>query len=383
MSRVAPLLANSATFDLFTRLPAYSARTVVNAWQGCVLGALAIGVPVAMWNWPSVTFGLLHVVFTFFFLSCVALRFAAVAGGGEAPRPQSERPLPSDLPIYSVLVALYKEAEVAGDLVAALGKLDWPASKLDIKLVCEDDAETIAAIYAARPPTFMQVVESRTTGLARNPKLNYALQKCRGGVSSCCTTRRTKPHQGQLMEAWQRFQSSDAEVACLQAPLDITNGDQSWISRSFAFEYAALFHGLLPWLSATNCSCRLAAPPTISGVPPWRKLANGIRTTSRRTPTSARACCVSAIALKPYPCRRWRKRRKGHKSGCHSGRDGSKDGAKRQHAAIRSHFTGSSARNRSCSRKSFLAAWWYRQPSIRFSSEPSAGWATISPWAGH
>ena len=250
VSRVAPLLANSATFDLFTRLPAYSARTVVNAWQGCVLGALAIGVPVAMWNWPSVTFGLLHVVFTFFFLSCVALRFAAVAGGGEAPRPQSERPLPSDLPIYSVLVALYKEAEVAGDLVASLGKLDWPASKLDIKLVCEeDDAETIAAIYAARPPTFMQVVRVPNHGPRTKPKaLNYALQKCRGEFVVLYDAE-DKPHPGQLMEAWQRFQSSDAEVACLQAPLDITNGDQSWISRSFAFEYAALFHGLLPWLS--------------------------------------------------------------------------------------------------------------------------------------
>ena len=36
----------------------------------------------------------------------------------------------------------------------------------------------------------------------------------------------------------------------MQAPLDISNANQSAIARLFAFEYAALFRGMLPWLSA-------------------------------------------------------------------------------------------------------------------------------------
>ena len=250
VERLKPVLSDVAAFDLFKRHPAYSARTVVNAWQGCVAGALAIGVPAAMWTWPAATFGALHVVFTLFFLSCVALRFAALAGSGEAATTDPDRPFPADLPIYSVLVALYKEAEIAGDLVAALRKLDWPASKLDIKLVCEaDDNETIAAIRAACPPPHMQIVEVPNHGPRTKPKaLNYAMQSCRGAFVVLYDAE-DRPHPRQLVEAWHRFQARGPEVACLQAPLQITNGRASWIARSFAFEYDALFRGLLPWLS--------------------------------------------------------------------------------------------------------------------------------------
>lgn len=250
IARVSDHLARIATFDLFTSHPAYSARTIVNAWQGCVLGALAIALPLAVWAWPTVTFGVLHVVFTLFFLSCVALRFAALAGGGPQEQVLAPKPSPADLPIYSVLVALYKEADVVGELVAALRRLDWPVSKLDIKFVCEaDDAATIAAIHAAWPPAYMQVVAVPDFGPRTKPKaLNYALQTCRGEFVVLYDAE-DKPHPGQLLEAWRHFQTCDPSVACLQAPLDVTNAGHSWIARMFAFEYAALFRGVLPWLS--------------------------------------------------------------------------------------------------------------------------------------
>ncbi|MEZ5782699.1 MAG: glycosyltransferase [Rhizobiaceae bacterium] len=250
MRRVSSLLGNIATFDLFTRYPDYSARTVVNAWQGSVVGALAIGVPVAMWTWPTATFAVLHVVFSFFFLSCVCLRFAAVASGVNPPARAEEQPIPVDLPVYSVLVALYREAEIAGELVASLSRIAWPASKLDIKLVCEaDDAETIAALKAPRPPSYMEIVEVPNFGPRTKPKaLNYALQTCRGSLVVLYDAE-DRPHPDQLIEAWQRFSTNDERLACLQAPLEIANGHRSWIARSFAFEYAALFRGLLPWLS--------------------------------------------------------------------------------------------------------------------------------------
>lgn len=223
---------------------------MVNAWQGCVLGALAIGLPAAMWTWPMATFGALHAVFTFFFLSCVALRFAALSAGRQpAPEP-SQKACPADLPVYSVMVALYREAEIAGELVAALRRLDWPASKLDIKLVCEaHDEATIAALRAARLPPHMEIVRVPDLGPRTKPKaLNYALRTCRGAFVVLYDAE-DRPHPGQLQEAWRRFEASDAAVACLQAPLEIVNGAESWIAGAFAFEYTALFRGLLPWLA--------------------------------------------------------------------------------------------------------------------------------------
>src|SRR5690606_32601106 len=58
-----------------------------------------------------------------------------------------------------------------------------------------------------------------------------------------------RPHPFQLIEAWQRFRESGEDLACLQAPLVISNRRESWISAMFAFEYSALFKGILPWLA--------------------------------------------------------------------------------------------------------------------------------------
>jgi cellulose synthase/poly-beta-1,6-N-acetylglucosamine synthase-like glycosyltransferase len=58
-----------------------------------------------------------------------------------------------------------------------------------------------------------------------------------------------RPHAHQLIEAWQRFSTADARLACLQAPLVVSNGKAGLLPRLFSFEYAGLFRGLLPWLA--------------------------------------------------------------------------------------------------------------------------------------
>jgi cellulose synthase/poly-beta-1,6-N-acetylglucosamine synthase-like glycosyltransferase len=250
LSRVSQSFVQMATHGLSTTLPAFSARTVANAWQGCALSAVVLALLLGFWFAPVQSLGALHVASTLFFLSCVALRFAATAAGRPKALPPVEKPCPADLPIYSVLVALYKEADVASELVAALRRLDWPASKLDIKFVCEaDDRATITALRAAGLAPCMEIVAVPDFGPRTKPKaLNYALQVCRGELVALYDAE-DRPDPRQLIEAWQRFQSCDASVACLQAPLVITNGNASWIARMFAFEYAALFGALLPWLS--------------------------------------------------------------------------------------------------------------------------------------
>jgi cellulose synthase/poly-beta-1,6-N-acetylglucosamine synthase-like glycosyltransferase len=39
----------------------------------------------------------------------------------------------AELPIYTILVPLFREAKVLGALVESLRRLDYPAAKLDIK----------------------------------------------------------------------------------------------------------------------------------------------------------------------------------------------------------------------------------------------------------
>jgi glycosyltransferase XagB len=54
-------------------------------------------------------------------------------------RPPSKRAQPripdAELPVYTILVPLYREANMLASLVRALARLDYPAAKIDIKLI--------------------------------------------------------------------------------------------------------------------------------------------------------------------------------------------------------------------------------------------------------
>jgi cellulose synthase/poly-beta-1,6-N-acetylglucosamine synthase-like glycosyltransferase len=253
LSRVRQLLVKQATNGLFDRHPDLSARIVANAWQGSIVGALLAALPVAFWIAPGGVWVALHLVFSSFFLACVGLRFAALASFGPRVSPKLPAVPAADLPVYSVLVALYREAEVVPELVAALQRIDWPKSKLDIKLVCEvDDDATLGAIRALSLPGNMEVVEVPVFGPRTKPKaLAYALPLTSGDFVVLYDAE-DHPHPKQLLHAWQKFRESPPEVACIQAPLEIANRGAGIVARMFAFEYAALFRGMLPWLSGNR-----------------------------------------------------------------------------------------------------------------------------------
>lgn len=250
-ARSAKAIARIAVNSLHDRLPKFSARTVVNAWQGALIGAIAVALPSSLVLWPSSTLLSLHIMLSAFFFSCILLRFFA---GLEARRtvrePELSSHTPADLPVYTVLVALYREADVVPQLLMALNRLVWPRGKLEIKLVCEaDDHETLEALRAHQLHPHVEIVEVPDIGPRTKPKaLSYALPLSRGDLVVLFDAE-DRPHPFQLMEAWQTFNKSDDRLACLQAPLSISNGSDSWISSMFAFEYSALFSGLLPWLA--------------------------------------------------------------------------------------------------------------------------------------
>lgn len=250
LERARPVLVHRAVNGLFERLPSMSARIVANAWQGAVVGALLVGLPVALALQPAATFAGMHYFFSLFFLACVALRLAALTAALPARRERIEPFLPKDMPTYTVLVALYREAEIAGDLMRSLRRLVWPASKLEVKLVCEaDDMETIAALQSAGLPFNFEIIAVPPDGPRTKPKaLAYALPLARGELVALYDAE-DAPDPFQLVQAWRRFAAAGPELACVQAPLEIVNGDCSLIARMFEFEYAALFRGLLPWLS--------------------------------------------------------------------------------------------------------------------------------------
>lgn len=227
-----------------------SARLVLSGWQGFCFGGLLLGLLWLFFTKGEVYLPFLYWGMTLFFFACVVIRLLAAWNA----RPLNIKPLARyrfyDLPIYTVFVPLYKEASVVGQLVEALNGLNWPTTKLDIKLICEaDDSETLAALAQQDLPAHFEVLRVPSVGPRTKPKaLNYALQFAHGEFVVVYDAE-DRPHRDQLLEAWQAFRRGGKNLACLQAPLMIGNFSHNYLTRYFSFEYAGLFRGLLPWLS--------------------------------------------------------------------------------------------------------------------------------------
>jgi cellulose synthase/poly-beta-1,6-N-acetylglucosamine synthase-like glycosyltransferase len=86
------------------------------------------------------------------------------------------------LPIYTLLVPFYREAHMLPSLITALKRLDYPAAKLDIKLILEAaDRPTLEAARALRSAGNIEVVVVPDLHPRTKPKaLNYALPLARG-----------------------------------------------------------------------------------------------------------------------------------------------------------------------------------------------------------
>ncbi|MDE4174893.1 glycosyltransferase [Phaeobacter sp. PT47_59] len=178
-------------------------------------------------------------------------RLVGIAG---SLRPQPEPVLPrrkqrtdKDLPPISVLVPLYKEAEISCDLLRRLRKLRYPHHLLEVFLVLEeDDSVTWAAVQAAELPKWIKTVKVPEYGdLKTKPRaLNYALNHCRGDIIGVWDAE-DAPVPDQLYRVADGFATATPDVACLQGVLDYYNPRATWISRCFTLEYASWFRIIL------------------------------------------------------------------------------------------------------------------------------------------
>lgn len=155
-----------------------------------------------------------------------------------------------DLPIYSILVPAYREHDLMPQIARAMRALDWPAHRLDILILLEeDDAETIAAAETAAFPDGTRICRVPRIGPRTKPNaLNYGLTLAKGEFVTVYDVE-DLPAPNQLRHAYSTFSRSNPNVVCLQAALIGDNARRNWLSAQWALEYDIQFRLLLPGLS--------------------------------------------------------------------------------------------------------------------------------------
>ena len=198
---------------------------------------------------PVIVASVAGFVFAAIFVAWIALRL--VCAWSFYPRDIEPVRFSADhLPVYTIIVALYREAAAVEGLIEALRALDYPAEKLDIKLVIEpDDFDTRNALAAQKLGPSFDIVVAPDIGPRTKPKaLNIALAYARGTFTAVYDAE-DRPEPDQLKRALDAFLDGGERVGCVQACLTIDNTHDSWLTAFFTAEYAGLFDVFLPGLA--------------------------------------------------------------------------------------------------------------------------------------
>lgn len=248
-------LGQRAALGLWGRSPDQSARTVLVRWQqvaGVVLLAALVVVAVLM---PHELVVVLSVLVGLSFLVGTGFKFWASLRGARMENVARTDPgelaalQDNELPHYTVLVPVYKEANIVANLIENLGALDYPAHLLEVLiLVEEDDKETRAAAEAASPPPHFKFITVPAGAPQTKPKAcNVGLEFAKGEFLVIYDAE-DKPEPDQLKKAFLAFRAAGEDLVCVQAALNYFNADENALTRMFTLEYSFWFDYMLPGL---------------------------------------------------------------------------------------------------------------------------------------
>lgn len=237
--------------------PEHSAMRILTPPQSWALALAAVAAAALLWRDASATLAAANFVVCLLLLGSLVLRVLLVwTGSGtlyrsSATSQEVEALDEKDLPVYTILVPLYRDAAVVPTLARALRSLDYPKSKLDIKLILEaDDPETIEACKKAGLEGCVELIVVPPSLPRTKPKaLNYALAFARGQLLTIYDAEDV-PEPDQLKKAVLAFRRAPWDVVCFQARLNYFNWNENWLTRMFCLEYSLWFDWYLPGLEA-------------------------------------------------------------------------------------------------------------------------------------
>jgi len=263
----AEALTRRAVFELAEIDPHMSARTVFTTGQLIVayafLTAILLGLAFALLD----TLIALNIAVSIFYLGNFIFKGILVSVGGgrsaeidETVAVEARALREEDLPVFTVLVPMFREAAMLPQLAQALRDLDYPLGKLDIKIVLEaGDRETIEAARTLGLEGVFEVVIVPHSEPQTKPKAcNFALRFARGEYLVIYDAE-DRPEPDQLRKVVASFRRSPPNTACLQCSLNYYNVNENWLTRMFTLDYTLWFDQMLPGLE------RLGMPIPLGG----------------------------------------------------------------------------------------------------------------------
>lgn len=271
----------NAMLDLYNRSPDQSAYKVLYPKQKYfIIGVTAAIIVAAVIN-SAVTFMALFATISILYFIVNPIKiYISIRGfkGGRAPtritRGEMLWTRDEDFPTYTILVPVFREAGVLAQNMRNMYRLNYPRSKLDIKILMEErDKETIneakaLGLFGDQPEKYAEGIPKEEyheflklfdpivipgAKVTTKPRAcNYGLLRAKGELCVIYDAE-DNPDPDQLKKAAIVFLRSPQDVVCLQSKLNFYNADENFITKWFSIEYANWYEFYLQgldWIEA-------------------------------------------------------------------------------------------------------------------------------------
>lgn len=249
----------SSVYELLNRDPANSAFITFSSGQLIFLFVLLAVVVIGLVTNFKNTSIIINVLISVFFLVAILFKlFLALVGSRfelhQAVTRDELKELNNDeLPIYTILLPVYKEDKLIKKLIWNLQSIDYPREKLDIKLLIEeDDDKTLNAVRNLDFPAIFEVVVVPFHMPKTKPKAcNYGLHFSRGKYLTIYDAEDI-PDTDQLKKVVTMFNKLPSNYICIQSALNYFNRNENFLTRMFTLEYSYWFDYMLPGLDTLD-----------------------------------------------------------------------------------------------------------------------------------
>ena len=249
----------SSVFELLNHDPNSSALVTFTTPQlvffFLILGGLACGLVL---NFKSVIIILNVVLSSFFLIAIVFKLFLSLVGSRfelyqAVSKDEVREVIDDDLPVYTILLPVYKEDKLIKKLIWNLQSLDYPREKLDIKLLIEEDDDlTLSAVKNLDFPGIFEVIIVPFHMPKTKPKAcNYGLHFARGKYLTIYDAEDI-PDTDQLKKVVTLFDKLPENYICIQSALNYYNRNENFLTRMFTLEYSYWFDYMLPGLDTLD-----------------------------------------------------------------------------------------------------------------------------------